>query len=295
MPLDENTLIALLTKRWKYPATVHAGAGDDCAVVHTARPGIYQLLKTDAIVEGHHFTPDAAPQKIGHKAIARVLSDFAAMGGHPQFALVTLMLPKSFDVKRLRAVYAGMDKTAHRYGLTLVGGETVRAAQFALSIAATGFVHKKHLVRRDTARAGDLIFVTGTLGGSAAGKHLSFTPRLAESHWLVQNFKPTAMMDLSDGLAEDLPRLAAASHLSYQIELDYLPRSKGIGTARALTDGEDFELLFTISPRSRAALQGAWKKTFKNTALTYIGKMASISESPTQLQHGFDHIRHKQC
>jgi len=293
LPRNENELIKLLTGKWRYSPKVVCGVGDDCAVIAGASPGRYILLKTDAIVEGRHFTAEAAPAKIGHKAIARVISDFAAMGGIPQFAVVTLFIPPSFNLKRLTAIYAGMDKTARAYGMNLVGGETTRATDFALNIAAIGEADKRHLTLRSTAKTGDLVFVTGSLGGSIKGKHLSFTPRLNEAKWLVRHFKPTAMMDLSDGLGEDLPRLASASGLSYQIDPGNIPRQRGVSLDEALSDGEDYELLFTLPPSKSQNLQKAWKDIYQKLRLTCIGKMGSNKQSSTTLSHGFDHLRYK--
>ncbi|MDK3158001.1 thiamine-phosphate kinase [Kamptonema cortianum] len=292
-PDDENELIALLTGRWRYPRSVAQGVGDDCAVIRDGHRDSFLLLKTDCVVENRHFTPDAPPSVIGHKAMARVISDFAAMGGWPEHALVTVFLPENFSVARLKGIYSGLEKTARAHDMVLVGGETTRAAQFALTISATGRVERKNLVLRSKARAGDLIFVTGRLGGSGAGRHLSFTPRLRQARWLVQNCKPSAMMDLSDGLASDLPRLARASGLSFDIDLNSLPLSRGVTPHEALCDGEDYELLFTVSLKKSDKLTSLWKANFPKLALTCIGKMLSNKVPPTPLQYGFDHIRDK--
>lgn len=292
-PSSENELIKSLTGKWSCsPQTIH-GVGDDCAVLKN-NSRLFTLLKTDAIVEGYHFTAQDPPQKIGHKAIARVVSDFAAMGGIPQSALITLFLPQNFKYPFIRKVYQGMEKTAQKYQIDLVGGETTRAAQFALSIATIGVVEKRFLVLRKTAQAGDLIYVTGSLGGSIRGKHLRFTPRQEESQWLVKNFKPTAMMDISDGLAADLPRLAQASRLGYSLDLDNIPCNQGVSLHQALNDGEDYELLFTIPPSISYKLAIYWKTLYPKLRLTCVGKMLSNrGVKNLKSNYGFDHIRNK--
>ncbi|MGL5016869.1 MAG: thiamine-phosphate kinase, partial [Luteolibacter sp.] len=158
-----------------------------------------------------------------------------------------------------------------------------------ISIAATGSVLRRHLVLRSTAQAGDALFVTGTLGGSIAGKHLDFTPRLREASWLVAEFKPTAMMDLSDGLAKDLPRLAAASRCGFQIDRSALPLSPGCTPAQALGDGEDYEILFTLEAGRAAALLAAWSHRFPALPLTRIGQLVAEAAGES-LAGGWEHF-----
>lgn len=290
--IGEDALIARLLKQLpQAPAALHVGPGDDCAVVPLSAQ-TFQLLKTDAIVEGVHFLSNEDRRRVGWKAIARVVSDFAAMGGVPQWFLVTLGIPSDTSVESLEQLYQGMAKCLKKFGATMVGGETTRVASAAglvISIAATGTVKKKHLLLRSTAQCDDMIFVTGELGGSLAGRHLDITPRLAEAQWLAKKHFATAMMDLSDGLAKDLPRLAAASSCGFAVDCHLLPCTKGCTSEQALQDGEDYELLFTTAPKHAKRLQKLWVQEFPQTRLSCIGQMVPVEQS-MQLQGGWDHF-----
>ncbi|MEP6668995.1 MAG: thiamine-phosphate kinase [Chthoniobacter sp.] len=288
----EDRLVAALTQGLPLDAQVLVGAGDDCAVIGRPRDQRWQLLKTDAVVEGVHFLAAEDPQRVGWKALCRAISDIAAMGGTPAHALITLAAPATTPVARVQALYAGLCKAARKYGVAIAGGETSRSpGPLFLSIALTGWVERKHCVLRSGGRPGDYLYVTGRLGGSLAGKHLDFHPRLDEARWLVSHFKPRAMMDLSDGLAADLPRLAAASRCSHVIQEDRIPLNPGCTTAQAMADGEDFELLFALAPRSATALEAAWKKRFPRLPLTRIGHLlhpSSFTLHPSP--RGYDHF-----
>jgi thiamine-monophosphate kinase len=284
--MKEFDLINLLTPGLPHNASVIVGAGDDCAVLDAGWPDRWQLFKTDAVVEGVHFTADTAPEQIGHKALARCLSDFAAMAGTPTSAVVTLGLPREFDAERVRRVYEGMKALAQRHEVAIVGGETTTCPErMFLSVAVIGWVAKDACPLRSGAQAGDAIFVTGELGGSLAGRHLDFEPRLDEARWLAKEFKLHALMDLSDGLAGDLRHILNASHVGAELRADSVPvsraaraKAKAESSAKppllaALTDGEDFELLFTVPARSAVPLLDAWKKQFPKVNLTCVGKI----------------------
>jgi thiamine-monophosphate kinase len=286
--MNEFELIARLTPSLATNSSVVVGAGDDCAVLDLGIPGQYALFKTDAVVEGIHFTPEAPPQKVGHKALARCLSDIAAMGGTPNSALVTLALPKDFQADRIEQIYEGLNGTARRYGVAVVGGETsTNPERILISIALLGTVEKPRCILRSGAKAGEALFVTGELGGSLRGKHLEFEPRLAEARWLTQHFNLGAMIDLSDGLAGDLRHLLQASRVGAELLSAAIPVSRAARQqARAesaakppllaaLTDGEDFELLFTLPARQAVALADAWKKQFPGLPLSCIGKITA--------------------
>ena len=274
--LGENRVVAELTRALALGTDVRTGAGDDCAVIGRPREARWQLLKTDAVIEGVHFLATEDPRRIGWKALCRAISDIAAMGGEPQHALITLAAPPATDFARVRGIYAGLRKAARRFGISIVGGETARSpGPLFLNVALTGTVRRTRCILRSGGRAGDTLYVTGHLGGSLAAKHLDFTPRLAEARWLTANFKLHAMMDLSDGLAADLPRLAAASRCGFSLDESCIPKTKGCTVTQALTDGEDYELLFAISPRTATALEAAWKQRFPRLALTRIGTLNS--------------------
>ena len=270
-----------------------AGPGDDCAVIdHNPLSPTLLLLKTDALVSAIHFLPDAPSRAVGWKAAARVVSDFAAMGGSPEHFLITLALPPETPVTWVENLYRGIADCLLKFGGTLAGGETSSiptGSAAVISIAATGWVRREHLVLRSTAQPGDLLFVTGTLGGSISGKHLNFTPRIEEVSWLVSSYKPTAMMDLSDGLAKDLPRMAAASRCGLQLDESALPLTAGCTRAQALGDGEDYEILFSIQPARATELLTAWPLKFPNLALTRIGVLVEISAGDI-LSGGWEHF-----
>lgn len=286
--MTEFELIARLTKALPTNESVVVGAGDDCAVLDCGNPGQQLLFKTDAVVEGVHFTRETPPEKVGRKALARGLSDIAAMAGTPNAALITIGLPRNFDATIVERLYAGMSELARKFHVAIVGGETTTSPdRMFVSLALTGFVPQGKAVLRSGARAGDAIFVTGELGGSLAGKHLDFEPRLAEAHWLATHFKLHSMIDLSDGLAGDLRHILHASHVGAELGSAIVPVSRAAKrTARtsssakppllaALTDGEDFELLFTVAAGSAVRLKDAWNGRFPKLKLTCIGKITA--------------------
>jgi thiamine-monophosphate kinase len=288
--LTEDQWIRRWLARWPRPHNLVVGAGDDCAILAPANANSQVVLKTDAIVQDVHFVISDTPQQIGAKAINRVLSDFAAMGAAPQTLMVSVGIPKKLHPAFVEKCYRGMAKAAAKHQVTLAGGETTRSKELWFSVSGIGKVAKGRAVLRSTAKAGDLIFVTGTLGGSLTSKkHLNFTPRLPEGQWLANNKLATAMMDLSDGLGKDLPRLATASKLHFAISAAQIPATPGCDKVRAVNDGEDFELLFTVSPKNLKTLAAKWP--FK-TKLTPIGIMVSGKQSDTdgiEFQ-GFDHF-----
>jgi thiamine-monophosphate kinase len=292
--IGEDALIARLVSLVPQDGQPAAGPGDDCAVIDPG-PGhdTLQLLKTDALVGRVHFLPDTPARAVGWKAAARVVSDFAAMGGKPERFLVTVVLCAETELIWVEDLYRGIGDCLRTFGAVLAGGETSSVPPGCvpvISIAATGSVRRQHLVLRSTAKAGHTLLVTGTLGGSGLTKHLHFTPRIRETSWLVTHFKPSAMMDLSDGLARDLPRLATASGCGFVLDESGLPLSPGCDIAHALRDGEDFEMLFTLEPDRVAALLTAWPGVFPELPLTVIGRMVEAGAGD-MLTGGWDHFR----
>ena len=286
--MNEIELIAQLTKSLPTNAWVITGAGDDCAVLDSGQPNRCLLLKTDAVVEGIHFLPETQAEQIGHKALARCLSDIAAMAGRPIAALVTIALPKKFDPDFVKKIYDGMSQLAERHGVAIVGGETTtNPERMLISISLLGDVAKDKCLLRSGAKASDAIFVTGELGGSLAAKHLEFEPRLSEARWLADHFSVHAMIDLSDGLASDLRHILHQSKTGAEIFSKSIPisraaklRARAESSAKppllaALSDGEDFELLFTVSSRDAVPLLDAWKKQFPKLKLSCIGKITA--------------------
>lgn len=286
--MNEFELIRRLTRALPTNPSVVVGAGDDCAVLDAGVPDRLLLFKTDAVVEGVHFKADAPPEKVGHKALGRCLSDIAAMAGTPTAALITIGLPRDFKPEWAEAVYAGISVLARRHEVAIAGGETTTSpGGVFISVALLGWVPRGKSVLRSGAEAGDAIFVTGELGGSLAGKHLEFEPRLAEARWLAQHFPPHAMLDVSDGLAGDLRHILNASRAGAELLGTSIPISRearlaakaGAGAKpallAALTDGEDFELLFTVASRDAVPLLDAWRKQFPRLPLTCIGKVTA--------------------
>ena len=291
--VGEDRLLERLLDKRKAKRGVVLGPGDDCAIVTSGKPGVLQLLKTDCLVEGIHFEKKSPPELVGWKSMARPVSDFAAMSGVPQFALVTLVLPSGSELGWVQRLNRGIEKAARDFGIAVVGGETSNIKGPAvISVSLTGFVEKNRWVSRAGGRAGDELFVTGRLGGSLRGHHLKFVPRLAESRWLTKNFRLHAMMDLSDGLGADLPRLARASKVGFEIDPNALPLNAGCTVRQAISDGEDYELLFAIAPKDSRLLLFRWQKKFPNVPLTRIGRLNRKSKIENRkLPRGYQHFR----
>ncbi|MFA4889850.1 MAG: thiamine-phosphate kinase [Candidatus Omnitrophota bacterium] len=252
--IGEFGLIERFRKLIKLDASVIKGSGDDCAVIKFDRDN-YLLLTCDMIVEGVDFTSRTDPILIGRKAVAISISDIAACGGTPRYLLASLAINRKTPVNYAERIMQGMLSLAKKYKINIVGGDLSRAEKVVLDVSMLGRVKKKDLVLRSGAKIGDIIFVTGTLGGSILGKHLKFTPRLKEAHFLVKNFSPSAMIDISDGLAQDLGHILKQSNIGARLYADLIPQSAcAKNLADALYSGEDFELLFTLAPRQAKKL-----------------------------------------
>jgi thiamine-monophosphate kinase len=237
------------------------------------------------VVEGVHYRPRDPARRVGWKAMARNLSDIAAMGGVPRWAVVSIGLRRDTRARWVKELYAGLRAAARKFDCQIVGGDTthVKHEQFVV-VALIGEVERSRMTSRGGAMAGDSIFVTGALGGSRRGKHLAFTPRVNEAQWLVSNFPVHAMIDLSDGLSSDLQRLVEASRpgTGFEIHAAEIPIARAArgSLAAALNDGEDFELLFTIDPRHVTALRQKWAQKFA-VELTEIGRVVRSREKVT--------------
>jgi len=288
--MTEFELIGKIAAGLPGNAEVVQGAGDDCALLDLGLGDRWVVFKADATGQGVHFTAETPARKAGRKALARALSDIAAAAGTPAACLVTIGLPKDFDPDWVLEFYEGLNELAREHGVAVAGGETSRIeGKFFASVAVLGTVPKGWKFSRANARAGDAIFVSGELGGAMEGKHLDFEPRLAEARWLAAHFPIHAMMDLSDGLAGDLRHILQASRVGAELLGEAVPvsraaklRAKAGSSAKpallaALSDGEDFELLFTAPAKQAVALMDGWREKFPKTKISCIGK---ITEKP---------------
>ena len=269
--------------------------GDDCAVLDDTTGRFRHLLKTDSVAEEVHFVLSADAQLVGWKAVARVLSDFAAMGGSP----IGIMVAIAYDFNRgnlwIEELYRGIANCLKQHGGVLLGGETTgltAGSKTVITVSGIGKVSENQLVRRSGGKVGDVVIVTGELGGAVdSGKHLRFSPRLNEADWLTQNFALTAMMDLSDGLAKDLTRLSESSGAYYTLDLERIPLTKGVTIENALAEGEDYELLFTLSPKDWKVLEAQWPQVFPSLSLTQIGKLNALKHVPDCKGLGWDALK----
>ncbi len=302
MELTEESILARLARRVAIPrgSGIIAGIGDDCAIFRPRGAKEDLLFTTDLFIEGVHFKRSThTPAMVGHKALARGLSDIAAMGGDPRFCLLSLGLPPWADRRWIDRFYAGFLKLAASAGAVLAGGDLSRSERVVCDIVVAGSVPKGRALRRDGARPGDAIYVSGKLGGSALGlatrrgrawkRHTYPEPRLALGRYLRQKLHVTSAMDLSDGLSLDLRRLCVASNVAAEIETP--PVFPGATLEQALHGGEDYELLFTVPPGVRVPAR------FKDLPLTRIGVIRRgipgrvlLSGQPLA-PLGYDHFR----
>jgi thiamine-monophosphate kinase len=333
--LGELALVERITAALPRPGWVVVGPGDDAAVVEVV-PRTLEVLTTDAVVDGVHvdssFTP---PGAIGHRALAVNLSDLAAMGARPRSALLSLILPAAFEVAALDQLLDGMVRLATRAGITIVGGNvTSSPAMLVVDVTATGHVPRRRILQRAGARVGDHVYVTGTLGDAALGLRLLQGSRTAELQRLpalssaestsaerrylfpeprtragvaLSDYKAaTSCIDLSDGLADGVRRIAEASGVGITIDVDTLPLGPAVAAMRrddpraalelALGGGDDYELLFTVSPRARGRLRGV-QRTVGDLPITRIGTVTRAkdvrlrtADGDAPLPRGFAHF-----
>jgi len=286
--LGEFGLIDRIAKKTKKGKGVVLGIGDDCAVLEHTKDK-YLLVTCDMLVEGVHFLLNkATPSQIGHKALGCGLSDIAAMGGVARYAVVSVGLPKKLSVEFVDNLYKGIKTLADKFKVSIVGGDTNKSDKLVLDITVIGEVKKDKLVKRSGAKIGDFIFVTGALGGSIRGKHLSFTPRLKEANYLVNNFKLNSMIDVSDGISSDLNHILKQSKVGARLFLDKIPLSKYAKSVNnALNDGEDFELLFTLPKQEAKRLLRSKPKGL--VKFTHIGEIVKKGKGAIPAK-GFRHF-----
>lgn len=311
----ERKLIAGI-RRWLGRASPASpfGIGDDCAVIPPTKH--HQLVTTDPVIWGQHFDATVSARAAGAKLLKRNLSDIAAMGGRPVAAVVSLALAPQTGVRWLEQFYRGLAACALQHDVRIVGGDITQGpagffgAFLTLHGESAGRLARRSLgedgrvVTRSGARAGDSIYVTGSLGGSLLGHHHAFTPRLAEGAWLAGRPEVRAMMDVSDGLAKDLDSLTpdglvpALDAKAIPVSTAARRRARTTGKtplAHALGDGEDYELLIVV----RAAtdrFERDWRRRFPRLKLSRLGRFVLKNQLPAGAlrladYHGYEHLR----
>jgi thiamine-monophosphate kinase len=322
--LGEHALIARIRTRLPAaPDFVVVGIGDDGAVLEPERNAL-EVITTDSQVEGVHFDQNfVGAADIGHKALAVNLSDLAAMGAAPRAALLSLVLPPDWPVAHVDALLDGLTALAERANVSLVGGNVARSpGPLIVDVTVTGSVHRRRFLTRAGARAGDDLYVTGTLGGAAAGlralrenpsafapgaaadssasrlvmRYRRPEPRTRFGLLLGRNRAAQACIDLSDGLADGVRQIGEACCLGAIIEADAVPLEDGATLHDALEGGEDYELLFAVSPRMRSRLRSV-RRLAKDLAVTRIGHLTADramtlrrSSGAEELPSGFVHF-----
>jgi thiamine-monophosphate kinase len=261
--IGEFGLIKRFQRMIKTDSSVTKGSGDDCAVLKFDNDN-YQLFTCDMIIQGVDFKKTDNLKLVGRKALAISISDIAACGGIPNHAVVSLGLPKNMRVNQIDLLAKGLFDLARKFKINIVGGDISASDKLIVDVSMLGKVEKDKLCLRSGAKAGDIIMVTGSLGGSIKGKHLKFTPRLKESRFLVDNFKINSMIDVSDGLIQDLGHILEQSCKGGVVYESLIPQSKQAKSVEdALCSGEEFELLFTLSPDEASQIIKSDKYSFK--------------------------------
>jgi thiamine-monophosphate kinase len=263
---DEFGLIERIRRQAATNAAVTLGIGDDAALLKTT-PGTDILVAKDVLMEGVHFDPSVtSAAQIGYKALAVNLSDIAAMAGRPTAAFVGLVLPAGRGARFADELMAGLLELAAEFDVALAGGDTnIWNGPAVISVTVLGEPTGRGAVLRSGARPGDWLMVTGALGGSLSGRHLAFAPRIHEAQALHAAVEVHAMIDLSDGLASDLQHIAKTSGVALTLEAEAVPVHDDVPAnlppadrlRHALSDGEDFELLFCVDAASGRQLLAA--------------------------------------
>ena len=278
MPLGEKKLIQQIRRSARGGESVVTGIGDDCAVL-SVPPGHELLVTTDFTIEKVHFRRDwHRPELVGRRCLTRGLSDIAAMGGEPRAAFLSLAVPGDVPQKWVDRFLKGLLDLAEEFKVPLAGGDTAQSATgIQADIVVVGSVPRGKAVLRSGAKAGERIYVTGELGGSAAAlarleeskplgaeyvRHFRPQARVAVGQWLRQQGVASAMIDVSDGLSTDLEHICQESHVGAEIEAEAIPRAQvGLGKKRvalelALHGGDDYELLFTSAAAIPSEVEG---------------------------------------
>ena len=319
----ERALVARIRQRLTTPQWVVVGPGDDAAAIEPVR-GLLEVVTTDAQVDGVHFDRRfVPPDAIGHRALAVNLSDLAAMGARPRAALLSMALPPSLELDAFDRIVDGFLALAARYGVALIGGNiTHTSGPMVLDVTALGNVHRRKMLTRDGALAGDEVYVTGSLGDAAAGllrlqedhsagehtgRYLRPDPRVRAGLLLGRNQAATSCMDLSDGLADGVRQIAEASSVGMTLDGAFLPigpetrewlsRKGSDPIDIALRGGDDFELIFTVRPKQAGRLR-AVRRYLGDLPITRIGivtrrprLIVKDERGERELPEGYEHFR----
>lgn len=273
--MDENYFVEKIKGLIPNNNRIIRGIGDDCAVIKTENPDKYMLFAVDQLISDVHYDIENTSSFFaGAKLLKRNISDIAAMGGYPAEVVVTVA-SSGIDMDYLMGFYDGLISEANKWNINICGGDTasikmIKGNLLVTTLSITGYVNKNNLCLRSNAKPKQLLYATGSFGNSyLTGHHLSFAPRLTEGIHLASRYT-NAMMDVSDGLLMDLTRFAKESNLSFFIDTDkILPRANNISIKNILTDGEDYELIFTVDESIEKSLIENW--IFSDVPITRIG------------------------
>ena len=307
--IGEFDLIRWFRERTPTSGSIVLGIGDDAAVLRLGE-GADLVVTTDMLMDGRHFVlKEAGPRAVGYKAMAVNISDLAAMAARPRAAVVAVALPKGSAVETARGLHGGLSEAAARFGVALIGGDTnAWDGPLVVTVTALGETTGRGPVRRSGAKPGDVVFVTGPLGGSLLGRHLRPTPRVDEALALNAAVPVHALIDVSDGLASDLGHILeesgglgalidAAAVPVHEDAVSMAARDGRSPLEHALHDGEDFELCVVVGPEDARRLESS------PVPGVSLFRVATIEAAPGLRiidgagvvravgRHGFDHLR----
>ena len=295
--MNEDLFVQSLTKLFKTDdPSVLDGIGDDTAVLDFGLPGGWLFLAAaDQVVEKVHFTPETSPYDAGVKLVNRNISDIAAMGGIPVYALLTVAV-KPFDEQKMLEFHKGVADTAAKYHVSVIGGDMAGLPEngFVGSLTILGKVEKEKLCLRANAKDGDFLYATGCYGNSFhSGHHLHFLPRVEQGRFIAGTYS-NAAMDVTDSLYLTAQRMAEASGLAVVLETENIPLREGADLASALTEGEDYELLFAVRQENALLLEQNWP--FPDVKLSRVGRFQNGAPGTVTgvdagiIKTGYDHF-----
>lgn len=269
--MREKQLLDWIPDHFQQGVDVMIGPGDDCAVLHFGLKKFFLMAVDQLTADTHYFADSASPSQIAKKLLHRNISDIAAMGGQPAHALLAMAIVPGKHRNWFQAFFHTMAEEAKNWNISICGGDisSIEGGKDNSSLTITGWVEKKALCLRSGAKSKDILYATGCFGKAfETNHHMEFTPRLEEARFLAGYFTNT-MIDVSDGLLLDAARISESSKIGLLLDTEKIPFRKNATLEEALTDGEDYELLFAVPPSRAAELEKKWP--FK-TPLTAIGR-----------------------